>query len=183
MPSVKPQPGDFGVVATTGPLLDRLAARVIRWGTDSPVNHAFVYTGSGRIVEAVRRVRLGYADEYDDIIWSTGRLPAELTPSTSQRDEIVATATSMVGDRYNALDIVAIGLAQKRIDPDRMAHWAEKPPWYVRRLNADHREICSQVVDAAYLAAGLHLFDDGRLPGLVSPGDLYRLLLPAPVTA
>jgi cell wall-associated NlpC family hydrolase len=179
----RPEPGDFGVVATAGPWLDRTAARIIRWGTNSPVNHAFVYIGNGKIVEAVRRVRIGYTDEYDDITWSTGRLPERLTPSTSQRDEIVTSAMGMVGDKYNILDILAIGIAQKRIDPDRMTHWAHTPPWYVRRLNANHREICSQVVDAVYLAAGLHLFDDGRLPGLVSPGDLYNLLLPASVTA
>lgn len=176
--TVTPLPGDFGVVATRGPLLDRLAAWAIRWGTDSPVNHAFIYTGDGRIVEAVRHVQLGYTDEYDDIIWSTGRLPAELTPSTSQREEIVSSALGMCGDKYNVWDIVAIGLAQKRL-----GHTVNDRTWWAKRLNADGREICSQAVDKAYLAAGLHLFDDGRLAGLVSPGDLYKLLLPAPIAA
>ena len=40
--------------------------------------------------------------------------------------------------------------------------------------------ICSQLVDEAYgWGAGVQLFTDGRLPGLVSPGDLYRRLAPA----
>jgi len=176
--TVTPLPGDFGVVRTSGPWLDRLAAWAIRWGTNSPVNHAFIATTNGRIVEAVRHVQLGYADEYDDIVWSTGRLAPELTPSTSQRDEIVATALSMVGDKYNALDIVAIGLAQKRL-----GHTVSDRTWWAKRLSNDGREICSQLVDKAYFAAGIHLFEDGRLPGLVSPGDLYDLLLPAPVAA
>jgi hypothetical protein len=31
-------------------------------------------------------------------------------------------------------------------------------------------------VDFAYDMAGVHLFSDGRIPGDVTPGDLYRLL-------
>jgi hypothetical protein len=36
--------------------------------------------------------------------------------------------------------------------------------------------ICSQLVDRCYDIAGVHLFDDGRKPGDVSPGDLSRCL-------
>jgi cell wall-associated NlpC family hydrolase len=172
MPPV-PQPGDFGLVSTAGPLLDRLAAAVIRFDTDSPVNHAFVYVGNGNIIEAVSRVKIDYVDEYSDITWSTGRLPAALTPTSAQRDRIIAAANDLVGDRYNILDILAIGLAQRRT-----GRLVNDQSWWAKRLSADGREICSQLVDAAYLAAGIHLFDDGRLPGLVSPGDLYSLLQP-----
>jgi hypothetical protein len=178
MGAARPLPGDFGVVATSGPWLDRIAAHLIRWGTDSPVNHAFIAIGDGRIVEAVRHVKVDFADQYDDIVWSTGRLPDTLTPSTSQRQEIVNAALAMVGDRYNVLDILAIGLAQKRV-----GHLVSDQTWWAKRLSADGREICSQLVDKAYLEAGLHLFDDGRLPGLVSPGDLLNLLLPASAAA
>lgn len=173
MAAVQPAVGDFGVVSTAGPWLDRMAAKVIRWDTDSPVNHAFVYIGNGQIIEAVRRVRLGYIDEYDDIIWSTGRLPAELTPSADQREQIVEAAHRMIDEKYNALDILAIGLAQKR-----MGRLVSDDTWWAKRLSKDGREICSQLVDDAYDAAGIKLFADGRLSGLVSPGDLYRLLLP-----
>lgn len=168
-----PLPGDFGVVRTAGPLLDRLASWAIRFGTDSPVNHAFVYIGEGRIVEAVRRVKVDFADQYDDIIWSTGRLPTPLTPTPDQRNAIVQAALAMVDDRYNVLDLLAIALAQKRL-----GRRVDGDEWWVKRLSANGREICSQVVDKAYDQAGIHLFS-GRLEGLVSPGDLYNLLLPA----
>ena len=36
--------------------------------------------------------------------------------------------------------------------------------------------ICSQLVDEAYARAGVQLFDDGRLPGDVTPADLYGLI-------
>lgn len=173
MGAVQPEYGDFGVVATKGKLLDRIAARLIRWDTDSPVNHAFIYIGGGQIIEAANTVRVGWAAEYEDILWSTGRLPAELTPTDRQRDAIVNAAAYMLGERYNWLDIVAIGLAQKRL-----GQLVDDRTWWAKRLSKDGREICSQLVDDAYNQAGVHLFQDGRLPGLVSPGDLYRLIVP-----
>jgi hypothetical protein len=37
--------------------------------------------------------------------------------------------------------------------------------------------ICGWWTDAAYLYGGdVHLFDDGRWPGYVKPGDLAKLL-------
>lgn len=182
--NVKPQLGDFGLVASMqGPWLDRVFARVIDWDTRSPVHHAVGYTGlspSGDIIEAVRRVSYGWADGYDDVIWSTGRLPAHLTPDDDQRREIVQALKDMLGDHYNVVDILAIGVAQPRIDADRMAQWSAHPPWFIRRLNADGREICSSAIAKAYAAAGIELIP-GRPACLVSPGDLFRLLLPASV--
>jgi hypothetical protein len=35
--------------------------------------------------------------------------------------------------------------------------------------------ICSQLADTAAAEGGWHLFEDGRWPGDVTPGDLYRL--------
>ena len=171
-----PELGDFGLVSTRGPLLDRLVADAIRLDTDSPVNHAFIYAGNGHIIEAVRRVKIDCVDQYQDITWSTGRLPKNLTPTPIQRGAIVRAANAMVGDPYNILDIAAIGLAQRR-----MGRLVGDHTWWAKRLSAGHREICSQLVDKAYFAAGIHLFTDGRLSGLVSPGDLWGLLLPATV--
>ena len=77
----------------------------------------------------------------------------------------------MVGDRYNTADLLAVGLAQPRADEIVTSN-----TWWVKRLDHDGREVCSQLVDQAYLDAGIHLFDDGRLPGLVAPEDLADLL-------
>lgn len=187
--NVRPLPADFGLIASMqGPWYDRAFARIIDWDTRSTVHHAVGYVGPdpqgqhGDIIEAVRRVSYGWADGYDDVIWSTGRLPEHLTPNDDQRQEIVAALRGMLGDGYNAVDILAIGIAQPRIDPDRMARWSEHPPWYIRRLNDDKHEICSQVIAKAYAAAGIQLIP-GRPACLVSPGDLLGVLLPAPVPA
>ena len=36
--------------------------------------------------------------------------------------------------------------------------------------------ICSQLVDYCYLMAGVHLFNDGRWPGYVTPEDLANVI-------
>jgi len=185
-----PQLGDFFVTATRGPLLDRTAAKIIDWATatrdgegnwlKAKVNHAGLYVGptrqfpEGAILEALRRVRYSSILSYPGAIWSTGRLPADLTPTPLQRRRIVDYAESRIGDKYNILDLLAVGLAQ-----ERMGHHVDGDEWWVKRLSDDHREICSQLVDAAWQYAGIHFFRDGRLPGLVTPNDLDGLLLPA----
>lgn len=190
LPKQLPGLGDFFVTATRGPLLDRAAAEIIDWVTatrdghgnwlKAKVNHAGLFVGptrqypEGAIVEAVRRVRYSSILSYPNAIWSTNRLPPQLTPTPLQRRTIVAYAESRVGDKYNVLDLVAVGLAQ-----DRLGHHVDGDEWWVKRLSDDHREICSQVVDAAWHAAGIQLFRDGRLEGLVTPNDLNGLLLPA----
>lgn len=171
--SVEPVRGDFFVTATSGRLLDRIAARLIRWGTNSPYNHAGLYIGDGVIVEAVGRVRYGNIAEYPDAAWSTGRLPARLTPTDAQRDQIVASARALIGTPYSWLDLVAIAFAQRRL-----GSLVNSNTWWAKRISANGHFICSQVVDACYGDAGIQLLDDGRLSGLVAPSDLAELLLP-----
>lgn len=176
--SVTPQPGDFGLVRSfEGPWYDRLFSRVIDDVTDSDVHHAVLYIGDtpdGDIIEAVKRVSYGHADAYDDIVWSTDRLPPALTPTDAQRELIVQAAIDLLDTPYNVVDLLAIGLAQRR-----MGHVVTGRERWVKRLSNDHRVICSQAIDLEYLRAGIHLFSDGRLSGLVAPGDLNSLLLPA----
>lgn len=173
-----PEPGDFGLVGRqSGPWLDRLADALIRFGTKSPVDHAVLYLGDGWIAEAVMpRVRLMPVTEYAGITWSTGRLGA-LTPDDRQRKSIVQAAESYLGTPYNLADIAAIALAQRR-----MGAFVDGDEWWVKRLSDNRRVICSQLVDSCYAKAGVHLFRD-RLPGLVSPADLYRLLGPVSAAA
>jgi hypothetical protein len=181
-PAPHPLPGDYAVTRTSGRLIDRIAAWAIRFDTatkvdgkwvDAQVNHAFLYVGDGVIVEAVGKVRYNDLSAYPDAIWSTGRLPAHLTPDATQRQQIVNRAHDLIGRRYNWLDIVAIGLAQRRL-----GQVVSSRTWWARRVGNDSRLICSQAVDVEYLAAEIHLFRDGRIPGLVSPQDLDGLLLP-----
>ena len=170
--AAEPLPGDYFVTATAGRLIDRIAARLIRWGTNSPVNHAGLYVGNGTIVEAVGRVRYNDISAYPDAIWSTGRLPAHLTPDADQRKLIVNRAHDLIGRKYSWLDIVAIGLAQRRL-----GQVVDSRTWWARRVSNDGHLICSQAVDVEYQAGAIQFFQD-RLAGLVSPQDLNGLLLP-----
>lgn len=171
-------PGDYLVTPTHGNWRTRIAAFLIRYGTESPVNHSALYVGEvagydkPQIIEA-RPGGAGYADwdSYSDCTWSTSRLPLDLVPTDEQRILIAQAATGMVGTPYGWLDLVAIALAQRRL-----GRVVDGDEWWVRRIASSRTLICSQLVDRAYLEAGVHLFDDGRIPGLVSPGDLSRLL-------
>lgn len=168
--SVTPLIADFGLVRhTPGNWLDHVACDLIKWGTDSPYCHAVLYVGNGRIVEAVRHVQVADASNYADIEWSTGRLAPELTPSPAQRQQIVLAAMSYVGESYNALDIVAIALAQARL-----GHLVDGDEWWVKRLSDDHMQMCSQLVVNGYRMGQIDLAP-GKLSGLVSPGDLGSL--------
>jgi hypothetical protein len=169
--AVHPLPGDWGLVQhTPGTWIDHVACDLIRWGTDSPYCHAFVYIGDGKIVEAVRHVQVAPVSDYTDITWSTGRLGPLLTPNPVQRAAIVKAALGYVGESYNTLDILAITLAQART-----GHEVDGDEWWVKRLSDDHMQICSQLVVNAGRMAGIDLAP-GKLSGLVSPGDLGQLL-------
>lgn len=168
---VEPLLGDFGLVhRANGGWRDRVAQDLIEWGTKSKYCHAFVYVGSGQIVEAVRHVQVAPVTEYQDITWSTGLLGPEHTPTQVQRAAIAKAAMSYVGQAYNILDIVAIALAQKRL-----GRTVDGDEWWVKRLSDDHMQICSQLVTNAYRMGGIDLFP-GTLSGLVSPGSLGGLL-------
>lgn len=193
------KPGDFIVTRTGGRWYDRAIAWLIRWVTatkvgnrwrDSPVNHAALFVGpvsrypEGALVEA-RPGGAAYVsvDAYPDAIWSSGRLPGQLTPTGAQRERIVAAAKSMLGTPYGFLDDLAVGLAQRRTR-DTFGKWVSvgNPPWWVRRIAGRHTLICSQLVDAANRDGGIEFYP-GRLEGLVTPEDLKELLEPEPAAA
>lgn len=166
----RPQPGDFGCVPTYGDWKSRLVAEAIQWDTDSTKNHAFLYLGDGLIIEAEGGGAVVRRQHYRDdlILWSTGAFNL----SDGQRGRIVNAGRDLNGTQYGWLDIVAIALASKHLG----GH-VDSTTWWARRVS-DHRTlICSQLVDYAYHLGGLELFSDGRLDGLVSPGDLERLVL------
>lgn len=168
---MEPQIGDIGLVGLhNGTLLDKIAGWAIRFGTNSSVNHAFIYVGNGQIVEAVSRVKLSPITNYPNTIWSTGRLPADLTPTALQGQIIAKAALASVGERYNVLDILAITLAQPRLGAT-----VDGDEWWVKRLSDDHMEICSQLCVNKWRLGGIDLFP-GKLSGLCSPGDILRIL-------
>jgi uncharacterized protein YycO len=164
----EPQPGDFGLVSIAGQV--GFLIRVGQWLNGSgfsTMEHAFVYVGDGKIVEAEPGgARVAGLDEYDGrrIAWSSGKVPL----TDEQRVEVVAAVRSFLGIPYGFADYLSLALARFHV----------RPGWVRRKVASNRTLICSQLVDAALLAAGVHLYADGRLPGDVTPGDLYQLIRP-----
>ena len=154
----EPALGDFAVVATGG-----WPSAVIRWVTRSKVNHAVLYIGNGYVVEGEPAgARVTPVSNYGDkLIWANWPLTDE------QRPAVAAWGKAHIGTPYSWLDDAAIGLAD-------LFHWV--PGILRKRLASTSTLMCSQLVDAAYAAAGVQLFPDGRPAGAVSPGDLYTLI-------
>ena len=160
------QPGDFGLVRIVGDV-----GRMIRVGQwllgdgFADFEHAFVYVGGGRIVEAQPggARETGLAD-YDGrpVVWSTGKVSV----TGEQRAAIVAAAYSYRGVPYSFADYVSLTLARFHV----------RVPLVRRFVAGTGHMICSQLVDQCYQDAGVHLFADRRRPGDVTPGDLYRLI-------
>src|SRR4051794_28204282 len=80
------------------------------------------------------------------------------------RARVAAAGRALVGTPYSFLDYLSLFLL----------HLGVRPAWLLRAVDNRRHMICSQLVDTAYEAAGLHLFADGRFPGDVTPGDLDR---------
>lgn len=84
---------------------------------------------------------------------------------------VVERARDLEGTPYSFLDYLALGVAEwAHVHRGRVATAvADALRGYVE--SSGHL-ICSALVDRAYSNAGIHLFDDGRLPGDVTPQDL-----------
>lgn len=158
-----PLPGDFALTRVSGITGRLIAAGQWLIGDGAPVQHAYVYVGNGMIVQAMpggaEVIRL--EDANAPVIWSTGIIPL----TAAQRVRICVFAKSLVGTPYSFIDYLSIGLAT----------WHIRPRWVREYIASTGHQICSQLVDYAYGLAGVELFADGRLPGDVTPGDLWRL--------
>ncbi|MCW2902434.1 MAG: hypothetical protein JWO67_4699 [Streptosporangiaceae bacterium] len=99
--------------------------------------------------------------------WMRNRAPwqSEKGPEWSEdyiRGAVVRAARKLVGVPYSALDYAALAALHLHL-PSR---------WIRHRVETSGKAICSQLVDLCYQRAGIHLWDDGRLPGDVMPADL-----------
>lgn len=160
--------GNYVAVRTGGWL-----AWIIRMATHSAVNHAFLVTGDGGIIEATPQggVRRGTLSEYAGClaVANTGEIM-----TGAERKAVVAKAESLLNAPYNFIDLAAIGLS------DLGWHWK----LLLRIARADKALICSQLVCEAGEAA------TPPLPWLcgktdasqVTPADLARRPGVEPVT-
>jgi hypothetical protein len=180
MASLVVQPGDFCVLSMAppaGPVVE--LAQTLQQDVESRrlhqpqrYEHAEVYLGDG-LTAAAYPNRHGIRpltcppEQVQGALWSSGRI--ELT--TGQRDSIVQWCYDHPNVQYGALDYLALTAHTLGIST----------AWLQRRIASDKSYICSQYVDAAYLAGSKHLFSDGRWPGFVTPLDLALLLESSPV--
>lgn len=157
-----PKPGSYGVVRTRG-----LYAWLIRTGTKSQYDHAFVVCDGGQIIEAEPGgARWGQLSEYtaDEVLFNSGE------PMTDkQRLMVVNEAVQLLGVPYGWTDIVRLGLRCAGIQ------WQ----WLTRRADNERAMICSQIVAACGQAAGLDWNSGREAPAAVTPGDLAKRITTA----
>ncbi len=170
----EPQPGDFFLAPMGGRAGGLIAlAQFLNGDGFKLYQHAGIYLGyneTTRLNETMEAMPGGaivgnleyYTKAGASIVWSSGLV--ELTPS--QRLDIMHYARSYQGIPYSFVDYLSILLARFKM----------RPMWLQQYIGTAKHMICSQLVDRAYLRAGVHLFDDGRISGDVTPADLGNLL-------
>lgn len=158
-----PQPGDFGVTRIHG--LTGIAVRVGQWLNGSgfaDYEHAFIVMRGNAVAEAQPGGAGVWVNDYDpaQTIYSSVSL------TEVQRQGVLDTARCLVGTPYSWFDYLSLALHRLHI----------RPRWVTDRMATSKHMICSQLVDYCYRQAGVPLFADGRQPGDVTPGDLYRVI-------
>jgi hypothetical protein len=86
------------------------------------------------------------------------------TDSNPQGRAVAAAAQSCVGTPYDFLTYLAIPLYRRGLRTKRIKEI----------ISGTDTMMCSRLADAALRDAGFHVFSDGRLPGDVTPSELYR---------
>ena len=153
-----PQPGDVGLTSITGPV-----GRLIRFGQwlngdgFGAYQHAFIVLPGDRLIDAMPGgAYVAPLSKYDDrdVLYVT--IPG-LTPA--QRKAICDCALKYRDVPYSFVDYLALAAHRFHIPWPRLRRYIE----------ATGHQICSQLADRAYLDAGLHIFEDERWTGYVTP--------------
>lgn len=159
MSEFTPVIGQFGVVKTNG-----IFGKLIRIGTLSRWNHAFIYVGDGKIVEAnPRGVEVSDVSKYPVIAWNKHQ---EL--SESERQTIAQSALATVGKSYSFLTIALLAF---RILGVRIF----SNTWVIAKLAMKEGYICSELVAECYDKAGIVIVN--KRDYLTVPGDLAEVLV------
>ena len=154
-----PRKGDYVVVKTSGWL-----GLIIRIGTVSRWNHAFIYIGDDKIVEANPKGVEISPLRYERVAWNNHE---ELTDE--QREKIVQLSLDQVGRGYSFLTIALIILrilGMKVLANSKFLLKAAEKDGY----------ICSELVSEVYFNAGVNLLP--HKPDYTTvPGDLAERLI------
>jgi len=154
-----PRPGDYGVVKTTG-----FFGKLIRLGTMSRWNHAFICIDEHLVVEAnPTGVSISPVSKYPLIAWNQHE---KLT--TKQRETIVEAAVNLVGRPYGFFDIFVLAL--RILGLKVLANTS-----LMERAAMRYGVICSELVALTYDRAGIGLVN--KPDNLVTPGDLAERLI------
>jgi hypothetical protein len=141
-------------------------AEVFVGQADKAGPHGYTYSAypnNGQPGRTGKRRLPGPAALMPGSLWSSGII--KLTPA--QRSGIVAWCVAHPCVSYSWPDYGAIGLRALGIKTARLAAY----------IKSTSSMICSYYSDAAFnRGGGVHLFDDGRWEGFVTPGDLAVLL-------
>ena len=134
-------------------------------GRPSRYQHAFLILPSNQVLEAEPNgARITSIDEY----WNGTSWDAEFVypPLTDdQQARLVYWGIQLEGIPYSWIDYISLLLVHLHI----------RPNWVKHRVAVSRSAICSQLVDEVYASSGVHLFNDGRFPGDVTPADLAYL--------
>lgn len=163
MARTEPQPGDIGCTSIRGDV--GFLIRLGQWLNGNGwrnTEHAFVYVGTGRIVEAEPGgARLADLSEYDarTVVWV--RCP------DAHRDTVVQAARNLLGTPYGFADYLALA-----------AHRFHLPiPGIKRFANDTSTLICSQLAVVAARRGGWDLLEP-KPAGFIVPDDLAALAEP-----
>lgn len=158
----QPLPGDIGLTEIQGVVGGLVRLLQYLNGDFAKPTHVYVVLDDETVFEAQPGgAVITPLSEYD-ARWRE-YVAVDLTPE--QRMRIVSRARTYVGTGYNWTTYFY--LAAYRF------HF--RPKWLKRRVQNDERLICSQAADKIYADEGVHLFNDGRMPYDLTPGDLGRL--------
>lgn len=182
------KPGMFGLTVIGGTVgkLVRFGQRIVE-RQDYNYTHAFLVVSEDTVIEAepggaiisplskyTERtdvlfsdlpIKLALADTkkaWENVGFNSNLAAAEQSYEDVLRRRVVNFGKQCEGIGYNYLDYFALALERFNI------HIAPVQ----KRIERQDRMICSQLVDWAYMQVDIHLFDDGRLPFDVTPGDL-----------
>lgn len=163
---VRALPGTIGLTQIPGIVGKLIWLGQFINGDTSSWTHAFLVMDDGTYYSAEPGGACYRAEDYYDDR-PVAFLDIEL--SDEKRADIVDTARGWIGVGYNWSTYLY--LAAYRLRHAGMAKL------FKARVSHSRKLICSQSVDEFYTLNDVHLFNDGRLPYDVTPGDLARLLL------
>jgi len=157
------KPGDLGFTRITGFTGWWVARGQSLMGDANRFTHVFVVMDDDTVIEAMPNgARFAPLDRE----YKTDVLYARLPLTDEQRQQVVVEARRLMarpgGIKYSFTDYLALALK----------HWGINARFLRKYIQKSGRMICSQLADYLISHAGFKLFDDGRLPQDVTPGDL-----------